>query len=115
MDKALPNGLLYYYITDVSKKTPQVLLYSYSEYSFRGETEVGRHRLQWVKVRLFLAEQQGPGPSSGVIEALGSALQLDPRFVSNEDIHTEFLRAGIYVLPEVQGGGWTGEFLHIGL
>ena len=33
-----------------------------------------------VKVRLLLAEQQGPGLSSGVMEALGSSLKLDPRF-----------------------------------
>lgn len=33
-----------------------------------------------VKVRLILAEQQGPGLSSGVVEALGGSLKLDPRF-----------------------------------
>lgn len=33
-----------------------------------------------VKVRLVLAEQQGPGLSSGVMEALGGSLKLDPRF-----------------------------------
>ena len=88
VDKALLNGLLYYYITSVSKRRRKTLLYSY----FWGETEVGRHWLQWVKVRLFLAEQQGPGLSSGVIEALGSALQLDPRSVSNEATNPEFFQ-----------------------
>ena len=33
-----------------------------------------------VKARLILAEQQGPGLASGVIETLGASLKLDPRF-----------------------------------
>lgn len=43
-----------------------------------------------VKMRLILAEQQGPSLASGVMEALGASPKLDPRFFQwsiRDDIH----------------------------
>ncbi|KAI9815763.1 MAG: hypothetical protein M1827_002159 [Pycnora praestabilis] len=93
-----------------------------------------------VKVRLFMAEQFGD-LASGVMEAFGSALDLDPRFFqwsvygnnhllsSSErhrapftsltipnyttplDTEREFFKVSIYILRDDQGDGWTGIIL----
>lgn len=93
-------------------------------------------------VRLYLTEQKG-GLASSVIEALGSALDLDPRFfqwslVGHKHVlspshrhHAQYARMGfgvlnmdtpcrtdaerfgvtVYVKPDEDGDGWTGESL----
>ena len=91
-------------------------------------------------VRLYMAEQQG-GLAAGVIEALGSGLDLDPRFFQwtlfghrhvlspSHRHHAPFVSIGfgvpkldtpnrtdaerfkvtVYVSPDDEGQGWTGE------
>lgn len=105
------------------------------------KTFLREDKREGVRVRLILAEQQGPGLSSGVMEAMGESLKLDPRFfqwnvfgnqhlLSPSERHrapftsigftvpngrtqavtdTEFFRVSIYVQPDAEGDGWTGE------